>query len=462
MLESKVDAFLDRHSFSLENKRIVVGVSGGPDSLALLHYLLTEREKRNLFLVVAHVDHMFRGEESFQDAMFVKDFCKQHNVTFEMVQVNVKKMIEETGKNSQMAAREVRYDFYHKIMKQYQCLYLALGHHGDDQMETMLMRLTRGSTGKARAGIPFSRSFFEGIIFRPFLCLTKDELQHYCERQNLIPRIDPSNAKGIYSRNRFRKQVLPFLKTENSHAHEHFQRFSEELQSDEDYLLELTVERLNTVLTKREDDKITIDMHRFLEMPLPLQRRGIQLILKYLYKEKPASLSAIHIDQIFSLIQHHDPSGTLDLPSGLRVIRSYFQLSFQYEQIKIEPYYYEINEPGTIILPNGGRITIDYIAGGSPDGNPNTAIFNAEKLHFPLIIRTRKKGDRMTIKGISGSKKLKDIFIDQKIPRQERECWPVITDSEGFIMWLPNVKRSSFEGVDPAAKQYIQLTYNKQ
>jgi tRNA(Ile)-lysidine synthase len=326
----------------------------------------------------------------------------------------------------------------------------------------MLMRLTRGSTGKARAGIPFSRSFFEGIIFRPFLCLTKDELQQYCERQNLIPRIDPSNAKGIYSRNRFRKQVLPFLKSENSHVHEHFQRFSEELQSDEDYLQELTVERLNTVLTKREDDKITIDMNRFLEMPLPLQRRGIQLILKYLYKEKPASLSAIHIDQIFSLIQHHDPSGTLDLPNGLRVIRSYLQLSFQYEQIKIDPYYYEINGPGTIGLPNGSSIKIDYIAGEIPDLKPNTAIFTPEKLHFPLVIRTRKKGDRMTLKGISGSKKLKDIFIDQKIPRQDRDCWPVITDSEGFIIWLPNVKRSSFEGVDPAAKQYIQLTYNKQ
>ncbi|PLS03490.1 tRNA lysidine(34) synthetase TilS [Neobacillus cucumis] len=461
MLESKVESFLARHSFSLENKRIVVGVSGGPDSLALLHYLLNEKEKRNLFLVVSHVDHMFRGEESYRDAMFVKDFCMSNNIPFEMVQVNVTKIMEETGKSSQIAAREVRYDFYHKVMEQYQAPYLALGHHGDDQVETMLMRLTRGSSGKARAGIPFARSFYEGIIFRPFLCLTKDELQNYCERHKLIPRIDPSNEKGIYSRNRFRKHVLPFLKTENSHVHQHFQRFSEDLQSDEEFLLELTIERLNTVLTKREEGKITIDIKQFLAMPLPLQRRGIQLILNYLYKEKPASLSAIHIDQIFSLIHHHEPSGILDLPNGLKVIRSYLQLSFQYEQISAKPYYFEINSPGTIMLPNGGSLTIDFIAGENLDVKGNNAIFNADQIHFPLIIRSRKKGDRMTLKGIQGSKKLKDIFIDQKVPREERELWPVITDGEGFIIWIPNIKRSSLEGIDPTAEQYILLTYNK-
>jgi tRNA(Ile)-lysidine synthase len=460
MLESKIESFLQSHSFSLENKRIVIGVSGGPDSLALLHYLLKEREKKNLFLVVAHVDHMFRGDESFQDAMFVKDFCGQYNIPFEMVQVNVTKIMEETGKSSQIAAREVRYDFYHTIMKQYQSQYLALGHHGDDQMETILMRLTRGSSGKARAGIPFTRPFNEGIIFRPFLCLTKEELQHYCDRHNLNPRIDPSNVKSIYSRNRFRKQVIPFLKAENSHVHEHFQRFSEELQSDEEYLLELTLERLNTLLTKREEDKITIDIKQFLAMPLPLQRRGIQLILNYLYKEKPASLSAIHIDQVFSLINHHEPSGTLDLPNGLKVIRSYLQLFFQYEQIKAEPYYFEINEPGTIMLPNGGSIIIDYITGENPNVPWNCAIFNTASLRFPLIIRNRKNGDRMTIKGIKGSKKLKDIFIDRKVPRQDRDLWPVITDREGSIIWLPNLKRSSFEGIDSTAEQYIQLTYN--
>ncbi len=461
MLESKVESFLNHHSFNLKNKKIVVGVSGGPDSLALLHYLHHEREKRDLFIVVAHVDHMFRGEESFQDAMFVKEFCEQHKIPFEMVRINVTEIMEETGMSSQIAGREVRYEFYHNVMEKYESPYLALAHHGDDQIETMLMRLTRGSSGKARAGIPFSRPFYEGTIFRPFLCLTKDEIWLYCNQHNLTPRLDPSNEKGIYSRNRFRKQVIPFLKTENNHVHEHFQRFSEELQSDEAYLQELAIERVNTVMTKREEDKITIDIKRFLEMPLPLQRRGFQLILNYLYKEKPTSLSAVHIDQVFSLIHHPEPSGKLDFPDGLKVVRSYTQVSFQFQQKAAEPYYLEAYGPGTVLLPNGESVRIDILDEGIIDAQSHTALFNIDRINWPLIIRTRKKGDRMTLKGIQGSKKLKDIFIDLKVPVQDRDCWPVISDKNGLIIWLPDLKRSSYEGIDPSAKQYIQLTYNK-
>ncbi|WP_040206603.1 tRNA lysidine(34) synthetase TilS [Neobacillus jeddahensis] len=460
MLEPKVESFLNRHSFKLEDEKIVVGVSGGPDSLALLHFLLMNKEKRKLSIVVAHVDHMFRGEESFLDALFVKDFCEQHRIPFEMLQINVKEIMEATGKSSQVAGRDVRYDFYQQVMKKYDASYLALGHHGDDQIETMLMRLTRGSSGKARAGIPFLRPFHEGTIFRPFLGVTKDEIRDYCQRHHLTPRLDPSNEKSVYSRNRFRKHVLPFLKTENSHVHEHFQRFSEELQSDEAFLQELAVERLNTVMTKRADDKITIDIKRFLMMPLPLQRRGIQLILNYLYKEKPASLSAIHIDQVFVLLHHPEPSGKLDFPNGLKLIRSYFQLSFQFHQQTAEPYYFEINQPGTIVLPTGESISINFIDEGISDTRHNTAVFNTNRIKWPIIIRTRKKGDRMTLKGTHGSKKLKDIFIDQKVSAQDRDSWPVVTDREDII-WLPGLKRSSFEGIDASAKQYIQLTYNK-
>lgn len=461
MLESKIASFLQRHSFNLENKKIIVGVSGGPDSLALLHYLIQEKGKRNLSIVVAHVDHMFRGEESFLDAMFVKDFCEKQEVPFEMLQINVPEIMEATGKSGSVAGRDVRYEFYHKMMMKHEAPYLALGHHGDDQIETMLMRLTRGSSGKARSGIPFSRPFYEGTIFRPFLCLTKDEIWDYCKQNNLTPRLDPSNEKEIYSRNRFRKHVLPFLKTENSHVHEHFQRFSEELQSDEALLLELTAERLKTVVTKREEDQITIDIKEFLKVPLPLQRRGIQLILNYLYKEKPASLSAVHIDQVFSLIHHHEPSGKLDFPIGLNVIRSYFQLSFLFQQKTAEPYSFKIYGPGTIQLPNGGSIRIDQLNKELPGRQPNTAFFNIDHITWPMVIRTRKMGDRMTLKGIKGSKKLKDIFIDQKVPVQDRDSWPVVTDSVGTIIWLPNLKKSSFEGIDPTAKQYIQLTYIK-
>jgi tRNA(Ile)-lysidine synthase len=462
MLEAKVAALLNRLSFQIENKKMVVGVSGGPDSLALLHFLWMQREKKNLSIVVAHVDHMFRGQESFEDALFVKEYCEQREIPFEMERINVPEIIQKTKKNSQAASRQARYGFFEEIMKKYNYDFLALGHHGDDQVETILMRLTRGSAGAARAGIPFTRPFANGFIFRPFLSLTKAELVEYCQKQNLVPRIDPSNKKNIYSRNRFRNEILPFLKAENQHVHEHFQRFSEDIRNDEILLQELTVQRMNKVMKMGDGNKVTIDIIPFLEVPIPLQRRGIQLILNYLYKVIPVSLSALHIDDILSLIRHHHPSGTLDLPNELKVIRSYSQLSFQFEVKASTPYSFELREPGVIKLPNGASIRMDVIDDKDTiETKGYYALFPADKINLPIEIRTRKIGDRMNPKGMTGTKKLKDIFIDSKVPIQDRDSWPVITDKNGWILWLPGIKKSAIEGINHSTSQYILLTYNK-
>lgn len=461
MLEAKVEAFLARHSFALEHKQIVVGVSGGPDSLALLHYLWRQREKWDLSLVVAHVDHMLRGEESYEDALFVKSYCEQLSIPFEMARIDVPELMAQTGDSVEIAARKARYDFFMEIMESYKYSYLALAHHGDDQIETILMRLTRGSSGSSRAGIPFQRTLKTGILFRPFLNVTKEELLEYCEKNELTPRFDYSNDQDIYTRNRFRKEILPFLKSENRKVHEHFQRFSEDLENDETFLQELTVERMNKVMSKRNENQITIDIKSFLEMPMPLQRRGIQLILNYLYKQRPSSLSAIHIDQIFSLIHHQNPSGKLDFPNKLKVIRSYQQCHFQFESIDgLGSYFFEMNKPGTCFLPNFGNINMEYLSEPSTEMDSCVALFNADKIQLPLFIRTRKNGDRMSLKGMKGTRKLKDIFIDCKVPIEERNSWPVITDSNGTIIWLPCLKKSILEGWDCSGSHYIQLTYN--
>jgi tRNA(Ile)-lysidine synthase len=460
MLEAKVEAFLERHSFSLVNKKVVAGVSGGPDSLALLHYLSRQREKKNLSIVAAHVDHMFRGQESYEDALFVKSFCEEHNITFEMARMDVPKRMSQTGRSSQTEAREARYEFFAEVLRKYDCDFLALGHHGDDQMETILMRLTRGSSGKARAGIPFIRAFQNAEVIRPFLCLSRNDIDQYCRMHDLHPRIDPSNEKSIYSRNRFRKKVLPFLKSENPQVHEHFQRFSEDLQSDESFLQELTVRNMNTVMKTVNTGNITIDIKPFTEMPLPLQRRGIQLILNYLYNKRPASLSAIHIDQIFSLIGHSHPSGKLDLPGGLKVIKSYQKVSFQTGQQQVKSYCFKMEEPGLIHLPDGSEIKVEYVTEKPDTKNQNSACFPAHLFAWPIQIRTRQMGDRMSIKGMTGTKKIKDIFIDSKVPRVERDSWPVVEDSTGRIIWLPSLKKASIEGIESNNK-YILLTFTK-
>ncbi|WP_059174211.1 tRNA lysidine(34) synthetase TilS [Bacillus sp. FJAT-27445] len=462
MLEEKTEALLKRKSVSLKGASILVGVSGGPDSMALLHYLWEREKAWGLKLAVAHVDHMFRGNESLEDALFVKHFCEELGIQFDMARIDVPKIIALEGKNGQEASREARYEFFRKQMEQHGYKYLALAHHGDDQLETILMRLTRGSSGRGRAGIPFMRPFVKGAIIRPFLTASREDIDDYCKRNGLETRIDPSNQKDIYSRNRFRMAVLPFLKKENPLVHEHFQRFSEELESDEAYLEELAASRMVTVIKSREKGKVVLDILTFLGMPMPLQRRGIQLILNYLYEERLADLAAIHIDQVISLINRPHPSGNLDFPVGLIVTRSYSECIFQFGRPKVKPFRIEMHIPGKVALPSGAVISLEVCTQPEKDTRTECTYLPATEVHFPLIIRTKRNGDRMTLKGMRGTRKLKDIFIDNKVPVSERENWPVITDSTGRIVWLPGLKKSALDCAGKPGEDYLKLYINKE
>ncbi|MDQ0273083.1 tRNA lysidine(34) synthetase TilS [Cytobacillus purgationiresistens] len=462
MIDSKVKSYLINKDVELKEKKIGVGVSGGPDSMALLHYLHRQKKQTPFHIVAIHVDHMFRGEESYEDALFVQRFCEERKIPFTMKRVNVTEYMERTGQSSQNAARICRYQFYEEVMEDKELDYLALGHHGDDQIETVLMRLTRGSTGSARAGIPFKRPFGKGEILRPFLCLSRKEIEDYCGEHQIEPRRDPSNEKGIYSRNRFRKKVLPFLRQENPQVHEHFQRFSEELRRDEAFLQELTADYMNRVMDKKQPGEIVLNIDSFSSVPMPLQRRGIQLILNYLYQEKPPSLSATHIENVFSLLTNPHPSGTLNFPNGLTIVRSYQKCYFHFSiKAPVHTYCFNLHGPGEIKLPYGGRITLEYTDKNEGDSCSDWLLLPSS-LTLPLIIRTRKDGDRMTLRGIRGSKKLKDIFIDQKVPLHERKTWPVVTDGDGRILWLPGLKKYQETVQSHFDKIYILLKYIKQ
>ncbi|MHC0039277.1 tRNA lysidine(34) synthetase TilS [Pseudoneobacillus sp. C159] len=459
MLEQKVEAFLKRHHLSLKGKRLLIGVSGGPDSLTLLHYLWKKRDLWELEIIAVHVDHMFRGEQSWEEAIFVKETCRKMEVLFEWKQINVTAYMQETGKSPQIAARECRYQYFEEKMHQFQADYLVLGHHGDDQIETILMRMTRGSSGYARAGIPFKRPFARGEIIRPLLAVSRLEIENYCMIHKLDPRRDPSNEKPYYVRNRFRSDILPFLKKENPAVHEHFQRMSEELNQDEKFLEELTVSELNKVMRSRTDREISIEVDQFLAIPLPLQRRAIQLILNYLYRVRPSSLSALHIDLILKLLGQSNPSGQLDFPEGLRIIRSYQQCDFQFGEKKAGIFRYELFGPGNIHLPNGDSIHLEYVAQLPSTRGLDLCILNPQQIPFPLIIRTRAQGDRIHPKGMSGTKKIKDIFIDAKIPLARRETWPIVTDGEGNIVWAPKLKLSNLDVRGQHLESYLVLTY---
>lgn len=463
MLEQKVLQYIKKYCLLKKGDRVLVGVSGGPDSLALLHYLDSLKDQLSIMVTAAHVDHMFRGRESYEDFLFTQSFCEKMNIPFEGKQIDVQEYINKTGKSSQVAARELRYAFYKEVMNRNDLNILALGHHGDDQIETILMRLTRGASGESRAGMAFSRPFHHGKLIRPFLGITKSDIMDYCSRQGLVPRHDPSNEKEIYARNRFRLNVLPFIKKENRNAHEHFQRFSDEIREDEAYLTQLAEERLENILIEKMPGKVIIDYNCLMAMPKPLQRRCIQLILNYLYFERPETLSAVHIEQLLEMFQNPHPSGEIHLPDGLTAEKSYDKCTFSFERHQSQPYSLLLQVPGETLLPNGYKIIAQYIKDEKTVVHTNWNLEIPSHLaKQPFIVRTRKMGDRMSVKGLSGTKKVKDIFINEKISLKERDSWPIVEDSEGTIIWIPGLKKSPVETHDLSGQSFIYLQYKKQ
>ncbi|XKG86863.1 tRNA lysidine(34) synthetase TilS [Sutcliffiella horikoshii] len=456
-----VSTFIEKYDMLPSGSTVVVGVSGGADSMGLLHYLDSIREAKHLKLVIAHVDHMFRGAESKADMTFVKEQCEQRDLLCEAKQINVSAYQKEKKLSVQVAARECRYAFYEKVMKKYRADVLALGHHADDQVETILMRLGRGSSMAGYAGILPRRTFGGGVIVRPLLLVTKSEILEYLTAEHVPFRHDPSNDKDAYRRNRLRHHILPVLKEEFPGLHERFQAFSEQVQESEQYIEALMEKEWIDIIISKAKDRVVLDRKPLLFMAKPLQRRGIQLILNYLYNnEIPPSLSSIHIDNLLSLLESEHPSGRLHFPHGLQVIKSYNECTLTFNKDECDVTYKHMLEvPGNVALPADMMITSEIKAQDKPRHvKENQAVIDLSKVTLPLYARTRLDGDRIKLKGTNGSKKIKSIFIEGKIPLQQRDSWPLIVDANQEILWMPMLKRSAFEATEETVGPVLVLT----
>ncbi|MEC1368348.1 tRNA lysidine(34) synthetase TilS [Bacillus licheniformis] len=459
-----IEDFMKKYELSFDGVTLIAGVSGGPDSMALLH-ALHHTVPASATLIAAHVDHMFRGEESERDMRFVQDYCEAEGIQCEAVQIDVLAFAAENNLNKQAAARECRYAFFQELMKRHRAEYLVLGHHGDDQVETMLMKMAKGTVGIGLAGIQPKRRFDSGWLLRPFLRLSKDDLLAYCKENRIPFRTDPSNSEDDYTRNRFRHHVLPFLKKESEDVHKRFQSVSEFLTEDELYLQALTKDKMNTVITSKSSSGVEISIERLLALPMPLQRRGVHLILNYLYENVPSAFSAHHIQVFLDWISQDGPSGSLDFPNGLKVAKSYHTCLFTFQRLQCEnvSYHYEISGAGEeeLILPGGSSL---HVSGpGSTRKLQGNDVFatSPKQVQFPLYVRTRQNGDRVKLKGLNGSKKVKDIFIDEKVPLSKRDSWPIVTDAVGNIIWIPGLKKTIFEELDVTNNDRIVLQYRQ-
>ena len=406
---------------------VIVACSGGPDSMALLSLVVKLKKETGIKVIVAHINHNVRSEsESEKD--FVYNYCVSNDLIFEYMKIE-----NYDGYNFENEARDRRYSFFDELVNKYNCKYVLTAHHGDDLMETILMRIVRGSSLGGYSG--FSRiSVRDGYsIIRPLIHMTKDEILEYDKLNGIDYVIDKTNFLDVHTRNRYRKYILPDLKKEDINVHDKFYKFSNML-SEYDSFIDKYVDGISDVLVDG-----VLNISKILEFDKIIVFRIINRLFEYYYGDKLYCINDKHVNLVYNLISSSRPNSFIYLPLGFKGVRSYNEFKLVLYD-SVDSYDLEFND--FINLPNGKNIQL--VKNTSVNDN-NVIRLNSADVLLPLRVRTRLDGDRMVIKNMSGSRKIKDIFIDCKVPMHDRDLWPIVLDSAGNIVWIPGLKKSKFD-----------------
>lgn len=408
--------------------KIVVAVSGGPDSMALLHLLIKLSKSLELEVICAHVNHNIRLE-SEKESKFIEKYCASEGIIFEKIVIE-----KYSDNNFQAEARNKRYEFFSNIVKKYNSKYLFTAHHADDLIETILMRIIRGSSLKGLAGFTEIVKKDKYMIVRPLIHVTKKEIINYNKENKLKYMHDKTNDEDLYTRNRIRKYVVPTLKKEDKNVHKKFYQFSKMLLEYEEY-----VDKKVVKVFKRIYHEGSLSVVEFKREEKLIQKRILHKIFEKLYQNDLLDISSKHLDIVHYLVTSSKSKVTIHLPNQITVNKEYDFVYFsKNSKTTIE---YEYRFAGHLNLPNGKNII--ELDNEESDGN-DVCRLNSKDLKLPLYVRTRRDGDKMTIKGMLGRKKINDIFTDEKISDDMRNHWPIVVDSNGEVVWLPGLKKTTF------------------
>ena len=412
-----------------DNDTIVIGLSGGPDSMCLLDVI--KSLNKNIKIVCAHINHNIR-KESFEEQKFIEDYCQKNELIFETTTFDKK---SEDQDYNELELREKRYNYFETIIKKYNAKYLFTAHHGDDLVETILMRISRGSNLKGYTGFQVETKKKNYKVIKPLIFLTKEDINTYNEERNIPYVLDKTNDEDNYTRNRYRHNVLPFLKGENQNIHLKYLKFSRELLTYYEYVDKV----VNKEIDKRFE-KNTLDIEAFSRLDKLIQTKIIEYILDTNYIDNLYLVSDKHVNLILNIIDNPKPNLEINLPDNLHITKSYNILKITRNKKSNEEYNIPIIEE--TLLPNGKTIKILK----QTESNSNFYIrLNSKELTLPLYVRTRKEGDKMIVKNMDSPKKVKDIFINSKLSKEERDTQPIVVDKEGNIIWLPGIKKSKFD-----------------
>jgi len=460
----KADPFLQTiRDYIQENKmlkkgdRIAVGVSGGPDSVCLLFVLKEIAAEYGAVLFAVHVGHGIRGKEAEDDAAFVKNCCGKWNIPFRFYGFDVPKTAKDEKMTVEEAGREVRRRAFLKCMNDDRCTKLALAHQADDVAETMLLNLSRGT---GLAGLASLRPV-RGNVIRPLLGTTRKEIEAFLERNGIGYRTDSSNGEDAYARNRIRHHILPYLNTEiNSAASEHFAETADRVREALSFIGEEAGKRRKQYVRKKKNG-ILLDAGLFRNESKMMQTEIVRLTVS----ELTLSLKDItreHIDAVLSLAEKQ-VGRQADLPYGLKAERTYEGVLIGRAGRMPE----EKNSGAVLEIPSsvqvkGMRITAAF-AEKAPDPVPEkecTKWIDYDTIKDTLIIRTREKGDVLTVTQDGRKKSLSDWFIDEKIPREARGEMLLLADGHE-IVWVLGRRLGETYKIKPETKHILKLSVRR-
>jgi len=468
-LELRVLNFIQQHRL-ISGGRLVVAVSGGPDSVCLLHILAKLQKELKVNLHVAHLNHQLRGAESDADAQYVSDLARQLGIPATIEGRGIKEYRAEHRLSLEEAAREVRYSFLAEVAKATGAEWVAVGHTEDDHIETILMHLIRGTGTRGLKGLqPYTEWKSKTgsiIIIRPLLEVSRRETEDYCQSHELKPRIDASNISLSPLRNRIRHQLLPLLKSYNPGIVQALLRTGQ-IASDDIAFLDKEVAQLWDDVIQEQPNTIVLDKERFDRLPPTLKRYLFRAAAERLLGSAK-DIEMRHIEEMTSALDK--PAGKrLSLPRGLILSLEYDRYLLTSDPTALSPLpilngEFQLGIPGKTRLP-GWRIEATIIDPSAVKGmglikNDFTAYLDLDKTGNKLVVRGRRAGDRFQPLGLDQPKKIGEFMIDAKIPRAWRWHVPIVCSPE-HIIWVVGWRIDERVKVSDKTKQVLCLKFER-
>jgi tRNA(Ile)-lysidine synthase len=432
---------------------VLIAVSGGPDSTALLFLLESIREEFELELHVAHLNHMLRKDAEL-DVKYVQGLAQRLRIPVSVESFDVQHYAKEEGMGLEEAARQIRYAFYERVANQIGAARIAVGHTADDNVETFLMRFLRGSGLKGLCGIPARR----GRIIRPLIKIWRRQIEDYVGALKLVPRRDYTNYESRYMRNRVRLKLIPQLKIYNLNIREIILQTILLLTEDSNYLESKAEEALAETFISAEENGLKLDIEKIREWEYPIQghlmRKAIEKV-----KGNLLELSFRHVQDILEKIESGD-KWELHLPGGMCVIGNRNELLVSRKKPESAPrkaYRYSLSVPGEVQIKELGRkLKASVLEEADLSEDPRIAFVDYSALGRNLVVRSRQEGDRFTPLGMKGTKKIQDLFVDEKIPAENRDSIPII-ESGGAIVWVGGMRIDERAKVTRNTKRVVKL-----